>query len=109
VIIQVENDQKNSNVEETSLHITSKIIVTSTPKKKGCKKGATGYMNGDIKAVLDSVEFILPIIDNEWNFILKHYNETYSLQYECSKRLALVLKSKFHDLCHRPPTKDGST
>jgi hypothetical protein len=51
VVIQVENDQKNLNVEKTSLHITFKTIVTSTPKKKGYKKGATGYTNGDISYV----------------------------------------------------------
>jgi hypothetical protein len=75
VVIQVENDQKDSNVEETSLRITFKIIVILTLKKRGCKKGATGYTNGDIKAVLDSVEFILPIIDNEWDFVSKHYSK----------------------------------
>jgi hypothetical protein len=65
VVIQVENDQKDSNVKETSLHIIFKTIITLTPKKRGCKKGATGYTNGDIKTVLDSVEFILLIIDNK--------------------------------------------
>jgi hypothetical protein len=79
VVIQVENNQKDSNVEETSLHIISKIIVISIPKKRRYKKRAMGYMNGNIKAILDNVEFILLIIDNKWNFILKHYNETYSL------------------------------
>jgi hypothetical protein len=108
VVIQVENDQKDSNVEETSSRITSKTIVTSTPKKRGRKKGATGYTNGDIKAVLDSVEFILPIMDNEWDFVSKHYNETYSSQYERPERSALALKSKFRDLCHGPPTGGGS-
>jgi hypothetical protein len=78
VVIQVENDQKDSNVEETSSRITSKTIVTSTPKKRRRKKRATGYTNGNIKAVLDSVKFILPIIENEWDFVSKHYNETYN-------------------------------
>jgi hypothetical protein len=65
VVIQVENDQKDSNVEETSSHITFKTIVTLTPKKRGCKKRATSYTNGNIKAVLDSVKFILLIMDNK--------------------------------------------
>jgi hypothetical protein len=65
VVIQVENDQKDSNVEETSLHIIFKTIIISTPKKRGCKKGATGYTNGDIKTVLDNIKFILLIIDNK--------------------------------------------
>jgi hypothetical protein len=73
VVIQVENNQKDSNVKETSSHITSKTIITSTPKKRGHKKGATGYTNGDIKTVLDNVEFILPIMDNEWDFV-ESYN-----------------------------------
>jgi hypothetical protein len=67
VIIQVENDQKDSNVEETSLRIIFKTIVTSTLKKEDV-----------IKAVLDSVEFILPIMDNKWDFVSKHYSKTYS-------------------------------
>jgi hypothetical protein len=61
------------------LYITFKIIVTLILKKKECKKRVIGYMNGNIKAVLDSVKFILPIMDNEWNFVLKHYNKTYNL------------------------------
>jgi hypothetical protein len=65
VVIQVENDQKDLNVEETSSRITFKTIVTLTPKKRRYKKEATGYTNGDIKAVLDNVKFILPIMDNE--------------------------------------------
>jgi hypothetical protein len=28
--------------------------------------------------VLDSVEFILPIMDNKWDFVSKHYSKTYS-------------------------------
>jgi hypothetical protein len=47
-------------------------------------------------------------MDNEWDFVLKHYNKTYSLQYECSECSALALKSKFHDLCYRPPIGSGS-
>jgi hypothetical protein len=62
----------------------------------------------DIKAVLDNVEFILPIMDNEWNFVSKHFNETFYSQYEYPECLALALKSKFCDLCHGPPTKGGS-
>jgi hypothetical protein len=108
MVIQVENNQKNSNIKKISLYITFRIIVILTLKKRGCKKEATGYMNGDIKAVLDSVEFILLIMDNEWNFILKHYNKTYSSQYECLERSVLALKLKFRDLCRGPPTKGGS-
>jgi bacillopeptidase F (M6 metalloprotease family) len=65
VVIQVENDQKDSNVKEISSHITSKTIKTSILKKRKHKKGATGHTNGDIKAMLDSVKFILLIMDNE--------------------------------------------
>jgi hypothetical protein len=72
VVIQVENDQKDLNVEETSSRITSKTIITSTSKKRGCKKGATGYTNRNIKTVLDNVKFILLIMDNEWDFVSKH-------------------------------------
>jgi hypothetical protein len=91
------------------LHITFKIIITSTPKKRGYKKGATGYTNRNIKTVLDNIKFILLIIDNEWDFVSKHYNKTYILQYERSERSALALKLKFHDLCYGPLTKGGST
>jgi hypothetical protein len=108
VVIQVENNQKNSNVEETSSCITSKIIVILTPKKRGCKKRAIGYTNRNIKTMLDNVEFILLIMDNKWDFVSKHYNKTYSSQYECLKHLALALKLKFHDLCYGPPIKGGS-
>jgi hypothetical protein len=65
MVIQVENDQKDSNIKETSLRITFKTIIILTLKKRRYKKGATGYTNGDIKAVLDNIEFILPIIDNK--------------------------------------------
>jgi hypothetical protein len=34
MVIQVKNDQKDANIEEISLYITSKTIKTSTPKKK---------------------------------------------------------------------------
>jgi hypothetical protein len=78
VVIQVENDQKDSNVEETSSYFTFKIIITLILKKRGCKKGAIGYTNRNIKAVLDNVKFILPIIDNKWDFVSKYYNETYN-------------------------------
>jgi hypothetical protein len=108
VVIQVENNQKDSNVEETSSCITFKIIITSTPKKRGRKKGVTGYTNGNIKAVLDNIKFILPIMDNKWDFVSKHYNETNSSQYERPERSTLALKSKFRDLCHGPPIKGGS-
>jgi hypothetical protein len=62
------------------LHITSKTIITLILKKRGYKKGITDYTNRNIKAMLDNVEFIFLIIDNEWNFILKHYSKTYSSQ-----------------------------
>jgi hypothetical protein len=35
-------------------------------------------MNRIIKAILDSVEFIFLIMDNKWDFVSKHYSETYS-------------------------------
>jgi hypothetical protein len=65
VVIQVENNQKDSNVEKTSLHITFKTIFTLIPKKRGRKKRTIGYMNENIKAMLDNVEFILSIMDNK--------------------------------------------
>jgi hypothetical protein len=59
--------------------------------------------------MLDNVEFILLIMDNKWNFVLKHYNKTNNSQYECSECSALALNTKFHNLCHGPPTESGFT
>jgi hypothetical protein len=78
------------------LHLISKTIITLTLKKRGYKKGVT------------SVKFILPIIDNKWNFILKHYNETYSSQYKYLECSVLALKLKFCDLYYGPPIKSSS-
>jgi hypothetical protein len=61
------------------LYLTFKIIIILTLKKRGYKKETTSYSNRNIKAMLNNIKFILSIMDNKWNFISKHYNETYGL------------------------------
>jgi hypothetical protein len=102
------SDGKDSEIEDNSEPNVSKPNVIITPKKRGRKKGATGYSTGDMNALLESVGFILPTIDSQWDFVANHYNESYSSKYDRPNKSAIALKSKFRDLCHGPPSGGGS-
>jgi hypothetical protein len=61
-----------------------------------------------MNALLESVGVILSTIDSQEDFIANHYNKSYNLKYNWLNRLAIVLKSKFCNLCHGPPNEGGS-
>jgi len=61
--------------------VQEKLEDSSVKKKKGWKRGATAYSEGDLVAVLDAVEHVLPQQDDDWKKVqdeYKLYAEKYS-------------------------------
>ena len=65
--------------------------------KKGRRKGATKYTDGDLEALLDAVDTILPQADQDWVKVESVYS-AYSLKFSRTERTANALKSRFREL-----------
>lgn len=68
------------------------------PKKRGRKKGATGYSHGDGTAVLDNVEYFLPSQDEDWEKVASRYNLNYAKKYSRTERTGKALRTRFREL-----------
>jgi hypothetical protein len=63
--------------------------------KKGRKKNATSYIEGDFVAILNSIQEILLLTDLQWEKVAFHFNAYYATQFRRAERIAKTLKSKF--------------
>ena len=76
-------------------------------KKKGRQSGAVGYQYGDLVALLDSVDTIVPLTEKQWEKVTQHYNEGYCETMHRPFRSLSAMKTKFRELCHGVPTGGG--
>jgi hypothetical protein len=76
------------------------------PKKRGRKPGATSYTQGDLTALLDAVEEILPTQVSDWDQVETAY-EQYAVRFSRKIRKANAIKSKFRELAWGEPSGGG--
>jgi hypothetical protein len=76
--------------------------------KRGKKKGATSYTEGDLVAILNSIQEILPLTDLQWERVAFHFNAHYATRFRRAERTAKVLKSKFRELSFGAPSGGGT-
>jgi hypothetical protein len=76
--------------------------------KRGRKKGATSYTEGDLVAILDSIQEILPLTNLQWEGVAFHFNAHYATRFRRAERTAKALKSKFRELSFSTPSGGGT-
>ena len=76
-------------------------------KKKGQKRGAIAYSEGDLVAILDIVEHVLLQQDDDWKKV-QHEYKLYAEKYSHAQRSENALKSKFWELVWGTPSGGGS-
>jgi hypothetical protein len=76
--------------------------------KKGRKKGVTSYTEGDLVAILNSIQEILPLTNLQWEGVAFHFNAHYATQFRRAERTAKALKSKFCELSFGASSKGGT-
>jgi hypothetical protein len=76
--------------------------------KRGKKKGATSYTEGDLVAILDSIQEILPFTDLQWEGVTFHFNAHYATRFRRAERTVKALKSKFRKLSFNAPSGSGT-
>jgi hypothetical protein len=76
--------------------------------KRGRKKSATSYTEGDFVAILDFIQEILPLTNLQWERVAFHFNAYYATQFQRAERTTKTLKSKFRELSFNTPSRSGT-
>ena len=78
-------------------------------KKRGRKRGATKYSEGDGTAVLNSIEFLYPSNEEEWEKVAAHYNSTYAIPFCRQSRTGKALRARFREMLWGTPSGGGKS
>jgi hypothetical protein len=100
--------RKNRNQKDEVYPVPkkAKTLPPPKPKKKGRTRGATSYTFGDITAILDAVEEVLPTQLSNWDNVEEHYNR-YAARFYRKDRKTTELRTKYWELAWGEPSGGG--